>query len=193
MKAALSDPRFRRGWNLVLVTPTTDAAATVTANYGWRVPAAAAPAVLWWQCQRRGDSPTAFEAPLPPTPVQNCGSKTALQPPLPPWQPPPLTPTYARCIWFASTRTAFGPSGDMSVSCFASLSACSRDLRGGPLIVKTRVRPAWLIPPCGTTICACQIGSPLLRAGLSKTSASCTWPVGSAERLCGILTLSCTP
>jgi len=89
------------------------------------------------------------------------------------------------CIWFASVLTAFGPCTDAFVSWSASRCAASSDLRGGPRIVKTRVRPEWLMPPWGTWISACQMGSALLSAGRSKTSAWWTSPVPSSE-LCGM-------
>jgi len=98
-----------------------------------------------------------------------------------------------RCIWFASVRTAFGPFTEASVSCFASRSAASCDFRGGPRMVKIRVRPAWLTPPWGTWISACQMGSPLVKAGRSSTSATATSPVPSAVvALWGILMLIST-
>lgn len=60
-------------------------------------------------------------------------------------------------------------------------------------MVKTRVRPEWFVPPCGTTISACHTGSaPPPTAGRSMTSAAFTSPECSAGRLCGILTSRCT-
>lgn len=92
---------------------------------------------------------------------------------------------------FASDRAALGPSTAASVSLLASLSACSRDFRGGPRIVKTRCRPVWLTPPWGTVISACQTS---LSPGCCTTSPrfSSTSPAGVTlwdfwtGRLCGI-------
>mmetsp|Transcript_62744 Transcript_62744/g.146059 ORF Transcript_62744/g.146059 Transcript_62744/m.146059 type:complete len:208 (-) Transcript_62744:1371-1994(-) len=96
-----------------------------------------------------------------------------------------------RCMEFASIRTALAPSVDALVSCEASLSAWSRDLRGGPRIVKTRWRPEWLLPPCGIVICACHTVSLPPTAKRSTTSAWKTSPVCSAATvLCGILAFS---
>jgi len=55
-------------------------------------------------------------------------------------------------------------------------------------MVKTLERPEWFTPPCGTVISACQMGSPLLSAGRSRTSARWTSPDCSVTgKLCGIL------
>lgn len=72
----------------------------------------------------------------------------------------------------------------------ASPAAASCDFLGGPRIVKTRVFPEWLTPPCGTWISACQTGSPLFREGRSKTSASYLSPVPPWSELWGIFTFN---
>mmetsp|Transcript_21230 Transcript_21230/g.41532 ORF Transcript_21230/g.41532 Transcript_21230/m.41532 type:complete len:106 (+) Transcript_21230:83-400(+) len=86
-------------------------------------------------------------------------------------QAPGSTSQVGRCMLFANIRTALAPSVDALVNCEASLSACSRDFRGGPLMVKTRCRPEWLLPPCGMVICACQTVSFPPTASRSTTSA----------------------
>jgi len=117
------------------------------------------------------------------------------------WNSPTRMVPQPRCIEFASDRTTFGsPPLAALVSSSASFSAASCVFRGGPLIVKTRGRPVWLAPPCGTGISACHTAESLLIALRSMTSALLTSPecsarpaaAAAAEELCGIFALSFT-